>query len=81
MNTDVIFLTTMIDILTGPIPAPFADEFWRGGNQDAGYIFFILDLDWVSVSIHVYPCELMWDLVQGDMLVSGQRVNKHSEKQ
>ena len=32
MNTDVIFLTTMMDILTDPIPAPFADEFpsgWR----------------------------------------------------
>lgn len=27
MNTDVIFLTMMIDILTGPVPAPFAVEF------------------------------------------------------
>lgn len=27
MNTDVIFLTSLMDILTDPIPAPFADEF------------------------------------------------------
>lgn len=69
MNTDVIFLTMMMDILTGPIPAPSADEFSSVGEkkyQPAGYNFFILVVDYVGISIHVYPCEWMWDLVQGD---------------
>lgn len=40
MNTDVIFLTMMMDILTGPIPAAIADE--EGVTKARGYVFFVL---------------------------------------
>lgn len=68
----------MMDILTGPISAAIADEFSRGGgggvddSRDMGIIFFIMVSDWVGMSIHVYPCELMRDVVQGYMQAQGK---------
>lgn len=72
MNTDVIFLTSMMDILTDPIPAPFADEFpseWgvkkrsraKGKSTKQGLIFFFAFRFWTETAylFHVYPCDLM----------------------
>lgn len=40
MNTDVNFLTTMMDILTGPIPAAIADEVEGKKLKRLSIIFF-----------------------------------------
>ncbi len=56
MNTDVIFLTMMMDILTAPIPAPFADEFSSLGGERyeaAGYNFFHSGF---GLRGHIYSC-------------------------
>ncbi len=84
MNTDVIFLTTMMDILTGPIPAPIADEFSSGGgkkNQEAGHKFFILALDWVGMCILCLSLQINLRFGPRWRAGLGQRVNKSSEKQ
>lgn len=61
MNTDVVCLTAMMDILTGPIPAAFADEFSikekkiNKKTQYAEYIYINLFIFWgFRVSWYVY---------------------------